>query len=415
MTEIIQRAQILIEQERYKDAEDLLKQALASNPNNSLVLSLLAEVNLQMERYDDATQLINSAISTSPDNAYLFGIKGRLYMLQEQYTEAQEQFEHAILLNPAEADYYAYCSFIKLQRKDYKEAVELADLALALNPENILALNNRSRALVKLKDYEGSYQTIEGALREDPNNDYTHANYGWNLLEQGDHKKALEHFKEALQNNPSSEYAQEGMVEALKANNIFYRLFLKYSFWIGNLREKYQWGVLIGFMVISRFIRTMAQKNETLRPFLIPVIILLTLFAFSTWVMTPIGNLFLRLNKFGKHLLSDKEKRSSNFVGISLLICIAGLIAYLVTQDQKMLTIAAFGFAMMVPLGSMFAPAKGKALLHYAIAMTVIGAIAIFNTFNTGNLFNGYSILFLLGFVGYQWVANYLLIRAGNR
>ena len=80
-----------------------------------------------------------------------------------------------------------------------------------------------------------------------------------------------------------------------------------------------------------------------------------------------------------------------------------------------MLAIAAFGFAMMLPLGTMFSPSKNKyLLLGYTICLGVVGAIAIALTFSTNELFNVMTPVFILGFVAFQWLANYLLIKEDN-
>ncbi len=155
-------------------------------------------------------------------------------------------------------------------------------------------------------------------------------------------KKRLEHFREALRINPGFEYARSGMAEALKARYWLYKLFLKYAFWIGNLTAKYQWAVIIGLYIAFRLLNTLAQSNEALRPYLTPVIILFALFAFSTWIITPVSNLFLRLNPFGKYLLDKNEIRSSNLVGGSFLVCVAGTITYALTRDIQVGTCSIF-------------------------------------------------------------------------
>jgi len=227
--------------------------------------------------------------------------------------------------------------------------------------------------------------------------------------------EANRYFREALKLDPNFTYAQSGMLEALKANNIFYRLFLQYSFWMGNLTSKYQWGVIIGFFIGFRLLRALAAGNENLRPYLTPIIILLALIMFSTWIITPVSNLFLRLNKYGKHLLGKQEKMSANFVGISFLIFISGLLAYMLLGDEKYLPVAVFGFAMMLPCSSMFSPSKNKhALVIYTIAMALVGLGSIFITFQSGEIFNVLSTIFVLGFVAFQWVANYMVIRDTN-
>lgn len=412
----LSKVEILIQQKKFQEAESILSDLLTEDSNNIHFLSLLAEVYLQQDKFDNANSIIDNAIGLSPDSAYLFYIKSRIAIQQDKLSEAEKNINQAIELDPYDADYFALLANIKLGRKQFEDALETANRALEIDAENLLALNTRSTALNKLNRSEESFETIEGALREDPNNAYTHANYGWSLLEKGDHKKSLEHFKEALTNDPTFDYAQSGMLEALKATNPVYRIFLKYSFFMSNLTAKYQWGVIIGFYLGFKALRTIAKHNESLQPYLIPLIVALGLVAFSTWIIAPISNLFLRFNKYGQLLLDKKKKMSSNFVAISLGIFIVGLLLYLALSDEKMLTIAVFGFAMMLPLGTMFSPSKNKyGLLIYTIALAVVGLIAIGLTFSTGEMFNLMTVVFIFGFVAFQWVANYMLIKEDNQ
>jgi tetratricopeptide (TPR) repeat protein len=406
---------ILLQQKKYAAAESILTDLLGADAGNIHYLALLAEVNLQQDKFDQADRIIDSAIGQSPDTPHLFYIKSRIAIQQDRFDEAEQYVQQAIGLDPYDADYFALLANIKLVRKQYEEALETADQALEIDPENLLALNTRSTALNKLNRKEESFATIEGALREDPNNAYTHANYGWGLLEKGNHKKALEHFREALSNDPTSDYAQYGMLEAIKAANPVYRVFLKYSFWMSNLTARYQWGVIIGFYLGSRALKTVAQHNAALQPYLIPLTIALGLIAFSTWIITPVSNLFLRFNRYGRLLLDRKAKISSSFVAISLCTSLTGLALYFALADEKMLTVTVFGFAMMLPLGTMFSPSKNKyGLLLYTIALAAVGIIGIGLTFLTGELFNFMTAVFIFGFIGFQWVANYLLIKEDN-
>lgn len=411
----LSKVEILIQQKKFGEAEKLLSDLLTEDSNNIHFLSLLSEVYLQQDKFDNANRIIENAIGLSPDAPHLFYIKSRIAIQQDNLNEAEKNISQAIELDPYDADYFALLANIKIGRKQFEDALDSANRALEIDAENILALNTRSTALNKLNRSEESFETIEGALREDPNNAYTHANYGWGLLEKGDHKKALEHFKEALTNDPTFDYAQSGMLEALKATNPIYRIFLKYSFYMSNLTAKYQWGVLIGFYLGLKALRTVAKNNEALQPYLIPLIVALALIAFSTWVIAPISNLFLRFNKYGQLLLDKKEKMSSNFVAISLGLFFVGLLLYFMLSDEKMLTIAVFGFAMMLPLGTMFSPSKNKyGLLIYTIALAITGLIAIGLTFSTGEMFNLMTVVFIFGFVAFQWVANYMLIKEDN-
>jgi tetratricopeptide (TPR) repeat protein len=411
----LSKIEILIQQKKYSEAEKILSETLSQEPNNIHYLSLLAEVYIQQEKFEKANQLVDNIIGLAPDEPHVYYTKSRIAICEERWTEAEKFAQQAIELNPLDADYHACLANIKMARKQYSEALNVANKALELDAENLLALNIRSTALNKLNRKEESFATIEGALREDPNNAFTHSNYGWGLLENGNPKKALEHFKEALKNDPNYEYAQAGMLEAIKATNPIYRLFLKYAFWMSNLTAKYQWAVIIGFYFGFKALRSFAKNNESFAPFINPLIIVLAVIAFSTWVITPISNLFLRFNKFGNLLLDAKQKLSSNLVALSLLICISGIIANFIFPSSGNLAIAAYGFMMMLPLGVMLSPSKNKyTLLLYSLALALIGIVGIANAFASDQLSNTYSIIFFIGFIGFQWVANFVLIKENN-
>ena len=415
MDQVINRAVILIQQQKYAEAEKLLQSIVSSDPNHIEGLALLGEVKLQLGENDAALQLIESAIGIAPDFADLFYIRARIYTQKDRYDAAEQDISQFVKMEPFDSDAYAFWASLKFTRKQFDKALELANKALEIDAENLLGLNIRSAALVKLNKKDEAFKTIEGALKEDPNNAYTHANYGWSLLETGKYKKALEHFREALKLDPNLKYAQAGMIEALKANNILYRLFLKYSFWMTKLTARYQWAVIIGFYLGYRLLSALKRSNDALSPFLSPLLILLGIIAFSTWVISPISNLILRLNTYGKYLLTKKEILSSNFVGGSLVLFLTGTLLYLIFYQEAFLGVAVFGFAMMIPSGVMFSETKPKnALLFYTIGLAIVGLISLTMAFTYGTLDNQFSIIFLWGFIAFQFIANFLMIRQSN-
>ena len=414
--QMIQRAILLLQQRKYKEAENILNSLFAQDPNDVNVISIICEVKIQQNKYTEALNLVNTAIGLNPGLSHLFYVRARIYVHEDKYDQAEKDLQQAITLDPDDADYFALYALLKLDRKQFDAALQLADAALERDPENINALNARSTALLKLNRKEESFSSIEGSLRQDPHNAYTHANYGWGLLEKGSPKEALYHFTEALRIDPSLQLAQSGMIEALKAKYFLYRVFLKYAFWMGNLTAKYQWGVIIGIFIASRALRFIAASYPAFEPFLYPVIILIAIFAFSTWIITPLSNLFLRLNKYGKHLLDRDEIISSNFVGVSAVAAIAGGALYLATGQEHMLAIVIVGISMMVPLSSMFNSVKNRTLLViYTSVLAVLGIAGIITGFLSKELVNGFTLAYLVGVMLFSWLANYLVIKEQNR
>lgn len=410
---LIERAHQLILTKRYKDAEAELKNALSQEPNNADALALLAICKTEARQINEAHTLIRQAIHREPENPYFLYLQANFYLHDENLKEAEKFIRNAIAFDPQNAEYFGLLAIIKINQKDWKQALEYANQGLSIDSDNITCLNQRTTALFKLDKKEEAYSTIKEALDQDPENEMTHANIGWGLLEKGDHKKALEHFREALKINPNFDYAKAGLVEGLKSRYWFYRVFLKYAFWIGNLKGKAQWAVILGLYFGIRILRGIADSNENLAMFLTPIIVLYTIFAISTWIIGPLSNLFLRLNVYGRYALTKSEIISSNFVGIALSIGLLGALGLLFQNDFVFLMIAIFGVSMMIPLSSMLNPSKKQSqyvLITYTALLAAVGIGAIVLNYFKGedSVLGG---VYIFGVVIYQWVANAMIIR----
>lgn len=416
MQQLIQRAELLLRQNKAAEAKEVLSQVMTQFPNEPRVLGLMAHAHLQLNQLDQAIELLNQAISFEPDNDYHFYLRAASQISKTRYDEAENDLKEAIRLNPREAEYFGMIATLKINRKDFESGLNYAERGLELDAENLTCLNSRSAALAKLNRREESVSTLEGALKEDPNNPFTHANYGWIELEKGDHRKALKHFQEALKSDPNLQYAQHGMIQALKARYFLYRLFLTYAFWMSNLSGKLQWGVILGFYFGYRLLRSVSRNNPEWTPFLQPILVLLAIVALSTWIINPISNLFLRLNQYGRHLLDEREKMSSNLVALCAITSLFGLGFYLFVDPSIGLALLVFGFAMMIPCGSLFATSSNKYILPGAtILLALLGLTSIVTTVSSGEAYNQFSLYFTFGFIGYQFLANFVVIKEDNR
>lgn len=406
--EFLSRAELLLEQGRIADAEKEIKKHLSEFPEHAYAIAVLARIYIQSGKYNDALTAIDSAIRLDASSGYYYYIKAVILLNQHNDQQAEIFIAFAVNADPDSAEYFAVWADIKLYQKKYAEALVKADEGLRRDPANVHCLNTRASAQVKLNNKNDAYSTIEGALNEDPDNAYTHANYGWGLLEKGEHQKALVHFREALRLDPQMEYAREGMVEAMKAKYMVYRWFLNYQFWMAKQSNKMQWGVIIGLYLLSRVLRVVEETNPALSPYIFPVLILLSMFAFLTWVIQPLSNLFLRLNKYGRYALSPAETKISNFVGISAALCLLGLVLFFSTFTDPFLALAIYGFTMMVPLAGIYSGGEHeKKLNYYALGMAVLGALDLIYIFSGHPVLNSFSTIYFLAFIAYQWLANY--------
>jgi tetratricopeptide (TPR) repeat protein len=410
---ILERAQQLIQLKRYAEAEKELKQVLAADPNQAQALALFAICQSEQGNTKEASSLIQQAVAKEPDNDYFLYLYAFFLFREEKYKEAEKLISNAIAFQPHNAEYFGLLALVKMSQREWNAALETANRGLAVDPDNLTCLNARSTSLFKVDKKEEAYITIEKALSKDPENEVTHTNLGWGLLEKGDHRRALEHFREALKIDPDYSFAKAGLVEGLKARYWFYRLFLKYAFWVGNMKAKGQWALILGMYFGVRILRSVANSSPELAVFLTPIIYLYFAFALSTWVITPLSNLFLRLNVYGRYALTEEETESSNFVGISVLIALFGGLMMIFSNDVLYEILLVFGVTMMIPLSSMFNPKKKESkriLIGYTVALALIGLVVI-----AGQILETeipmLPVIYLFGIVVYQWVANYFIIR----
>jgi tetratricopeptide (TPR) repeat protein len=410
---LIERANQLIQLSRFSEAERELKNVLGMDPNHGHALALFALCLSEQGKVDEAITTVKSAVGKEPDNDFFLYLHAHFLFKQEKFKEAESLISNAISFQPYNAEYFGLLASIHLNQRKWDSALEESNKGLAIDPDNLTCLNTRSTALIKLNKKEEAYSTIEKALMNDPENEMTHANLGWGLLEKGDHRKALEHFSASLKINPDSAYAKAGLVEGLKARYLFYRMFLKYAFWLSNMKAKGQWIVILGLYFGVKILQRVAESNEGLALILTPLIYLYIIFAVSTWIIEPMSNLFLRLNVYGRYALTEEEVESSNYVGLSLCVGLAGGLLYLVNQNMLYLLILIYGVTMMIPLASMFNPKKLRSkqiLTGYAIVMALAGAAAIAQFVYTNEV-GMLAPVYLFGIVAYQWIANALMIR----
>ncbi|MCO4294445.1 tetratricopeptide repeat protein [Solitalea sp. MAHUQ-68] len=408
----IEKVGLLIMHKRYAEAIKEIHGLLASQPDNSDLHYYMAICNLHLDKNDKATENIKDAIALEPDNSMYFYTYSKILLDDDKIKEADEKIQEAIHLFPYDANYFGIWANILMVKKEFEKSLEKANEGLSLDPENHICLNLRSMALVKLNRGEEAAQTIDFALENDPENAFTHANYGWGLLEQGNNQKALEHFRESLKLNPNSDYARAGMVEAIKSKYLIYKWFLQYRFWLGNKTKAAQWGFIIGFYLLAKLIGVLAEADEGIRILLTPVIILIALFTISTWIITPVSNLFLRLNVYGRYALDKNEIKSSNLVGISILVSLIAFTCAFFFTNSGFLVAGILGFTMMIPFSTMFRNSnKSNLLLFYTLGLLLAGVLGVIETFYSGEIDNTFSIIYMVGFIAYQWVANYIALK----
>jgi tetratricopeptide (TPR) repeat protein len=409
------RAKLLYSQSRYELAVGELSLHLAETPDDVDAHCLLALCFSQLERYDEATEQAKLAIAAAPDFGGSHYVFAAVMIHRNRLDAAQQANDEAIRLDPDDPDYFTQRSLIYLRRQKWKEALDAADQALALDPEEEEASNLRSMALVKLNRTAQAAEQIQVSLERNPDNAWTHANRGWAYLETKEIDKALEHFREALRLDPSNDYARHGMVQALMARHLLYRWFLGYLLWMSKLSNQMQWAVIIGLFVVFNYSDNLAVKVPALAPFIFPLQVAYIVFAWFSWVATPLFQLLLRFNRFGKFVLSKDETRSAHLFGGLVLLAIALGIGAIALQSGMLLLSAFYALTLSVCASVVFRCPPGQPrwlMAAYTLAMAGIAigsTVAMFNPAWEVAWGNNLHNLYILGIIGTGFVANALM------
>ncbi len=390
---------------RYNDALKSFKESLMGNPNDFYSKYYLALCFYQLNQLNSLKETAQSLLGEYPESDEAHYLLSIYFYSTKKIDLSYKHIVDAITLAPYEATYFGYKSLIELTKKQFNQALETANEGLNIDPKNSICLNSRTKALTKLKRKEEAFETLQNTLEDNPENYFTHANAGWTNLELGDHKKANIHFKEALQKDPNDEYAKEGMLESIKAKNLIYRSFLKYSFWIQNKSSKYQWGFIIGIYILYRFSEKISQELGF--SFLIPILALLYFtFVLGSWIITPVSSAILLTNTYSKYLLNKEEKNSAvAFVALFSLAASSTIIYYIYSSNYSILFFAISSFCSIIPITHSLQKNLNiikNIGLWYGILIFTIGTINLIFTLNLT------FIAPILMFAAYTWLQSFI-------
>lgn len=373
MSQHLIRAQMLAEQSRFEMALEEIAQHLSQHPNDPEAHSLRGYCLAELEKYDEAIVAARTAIEMAPDSPHPYYVYSLVLAGRNNFAEADKAITNAIAIDPYDVDYFAQLATIKFHQRRWEGALTAAEEGLKLDPEDEPCTNLRAMALVKLNRKAEAGAALQSSLERAPENAASHANMGWSKLEVGEPKEAMTHFREALRLQPDMEWARLGIVEAMKSQFIVYRLLLGFFLWINKLDGRTKWMILLGGYFGHRILTSLAQTTPALAPFLLPLIIAYIGFAILTWVGSPLFNFLLWLNPFGRLALSDEEKRTSVWVGTSIVLALIFVAGYFVSSQSDCL-LCALCLAFMTPaLATFYASEEGwPRAVHQLLLLTML-------------------------------------------
>jgi len=328
MSALLQRARMLRDHRRYDEAIAALYQYLAADPDSAQAHFELAATRLQQGGDRQAALVdIERSLALEPEMAYAHALRSMILHALDRHKEALAAADEARRLEPELALAWFCRGNALLALRSLPEAGEAARKSLELDPDDSDASNLLATVLRLQRRFGEAEVEIERHLARAPENAWTFATAGWTALNQGQRDKAEELFREALRLDPEFEHARIGLREAFKARSGFYRLFLRWAFFMQRFSGKNQWLIVIGIFLGFRFGRVLLDGVHPLAA--VPLIIAYLLFCFGGWLASGLGHFLLLKDRYARLSLNAEEKRDGLLVGGlffgGALVLIAGL------------------------------------------------------------------------------------------
>ena len=389
---MLKKIEFLINTQRFEQAEQELRSLLADNMENPLLFTYLGICLMGQNKLEKAKKALKKSISLAPDYPSPYNLLAEIYHDQDDLQEARSFVKEAIRLDPDEGSYYFNLASIHFSDRKWEESLAMVESGLRLDPESVNGNNIRARILVKLGRSPEASEAFTDSLNKDPDNPQTHVNQAWAFLEEGKYKLALEHFREGLRLDPDNEGARAGLVEALKAKYWLYRGYLKFAFTMDNMSSGMRWGLIIGALLLIRVI-----------PILVPLYLI---FVFFSWFSDILFNSLLRLNRFGRLVLTERETFYSNLFLALLVSGIALMITGTKIDNNWVVNAGVVFLAMLFPVTGTYNQLEGKKRKRskiFALSLASIGSLSVLLGFMGVEMASLLMVAFFLGAVAYTW------------
>jgi len=164
--ELYQQALEKMENQEFKEAIELLNDAVTNDKNNTDYLLKRGEAKYRSGKGILAIQDFNKVISIDDQNSMAYAFRSSVFVELKDYKSAIEDCMKALELDAANEMAYIRMgdSYFSMEDPNYIEAMKAYNQAINLNAKNKTALHNRGFAKKELKDYLGAIDDFNKAI-----------------------------------------------------------------------------------------------------------------------------------------------------------------------------------------------------------------------------------------------------------
>tara|TARA_R110001592_G_scaffold65203_2_gene200289 strand:- start:10515 stop:12296 length:1782 start_codon:yes stop_codon:yes gene_type:complete len=173
----MQKAYGLHQQGELSSAEKLYQQILQLDPKHPEANRLLGVIAFSFGRYKDASQLLINAIAAKPKFAQNYFILGGIYKQLNDLDKAIISYKKCIVLKPDFIEAYNNLGLIYKSKKMFSDAITCFQNALKHQPGSAFTWSNLGNALKETGRMDEALKALEKSFSIDPNFSAAYSNY----------------------------------------------------------------------------------------------------------------------------------------------------------------------------------------------------------------------------------------------
>ncbi|MDT8304098.1 MAG: tetratricopeptide repeat protein, partial [Sedimentisphaerales bacterium] len=204
-----------------RQAEQIYRLILQSNPDNPVALHSLGVIAHQKGNHDAAVELISKAIANNSHIPHFHNTLGLVFETLDKYNEAVAAYQQAVSVKPDYAEAYHNMAIALQSQSQYTAAVEKCKQAISIKPDYAEAYNTMGFSLEKQQQYAEAIKYYKKAVQFKPDFAEAYNHLGVVLNAQNHSIEAIKNYKQALRIDPDYAEVYNNLGIALKDQEQF--------------------------------------------------------------------------------------------------------------------------------------------------------------------------------------------------
>lgn len=201
----LRETNILLDGERFAEAEKVAADARAHNPNAKEFWGIQAYALVRQKRVPDAEKLMEQALAEHPNDEEILFSLGHIQSEAGKKDAAMGTMERVIKLNPRNAKALNYVGYsLAEDNKDLPRALELINRALAVTPDEDYIIDSLAWVQYRMGHFEDAWRSIRRCMELGGDDPTIWDHYGDIAMALNKRTEALKGWNEALKRSPEN-------------------------------------------------------------------------------------------------------------------------------------------------------------------------------------------------------------------